>query len=281
MTWLVVALAIVIALYAGWRYGRATEAGAGTPGIENLQALNALLRTLTSSPDVTRSLFELALRVRAIVPCDRVGLALLTEDREGYTTYTARLDAEGPGRVPNPDIHFPRTGTLIDEVVRSREGRVVADAVELAPDYLDANVMSTARYSSLILLPLVFEGEALGTLNLVARRRGAFSQADLDILKPVAEALGAAHGARRMAHALARHQMAHELSELTFAFANDMSGAVQALIGGCELLARESREPALAPQVDSLLEQARRLRDILSRMQRMTREQAKSAARTV
>jgi hypothetical protein len=92
------------------------EAGAT---IQNLQAVNALLRTLTSSPEITRSLFELALRIRDIVPCDRVGLALLTEDGAGYNTYTARLDSDG-SPTPRAELHFPRGSTIIDEVVSSR-----------------------------------------------------------------------------------------------------------------------------------------------------------------
>ena len=272
MIWLAVVAVIAIASYASWRLGRASaDRTHESAAIANLQSLNALLRTLTRSPDVTRSLFELALRVRAIVPCDRVGLALLTEDREGYTTYTARLDAEGPSSEPTPDLHFPRTGTLIDEVVNARDGRVVPDTQALAPQFLDANVLHNARFASVLFVPLIFEGEALGTLNLVSRRREAFSQADLDTLKPVAEALAAAYGTRRLAQALARHQMANELADLTFAFANDMSGAVQALVGGCELLGRESVDPAMQSGVKGLLEHARRLRDILSQMQRMTR----------
>lgn len=72
--------AIGIALIAGILLGRwlaanrrPRDADAATAAtIEHLTATNALLRTLTSSPDVPRSLFELALRIRAIVPCDRV-----------------------------------------------------------------------------------------------------------------------------------------------------------------------------------------------------------------
>ena len=247
--------------------------------IENLKAANALLRTLASSPDITRSLFELALRIRAIVPCDRIGLALLTDDGQGYATYTARLDQAGPSAHPKPELHFPRGNTILDEVVKTQEGRIVDDVASLAPTYLDANVVRTAGFASFIVMPLVFEGEALGTLNLVARRPAAFSPADMHTLRPIAETLAVAHGARRLANALARHQMANELSELTFAFANDMSGAVQAIIGQCELMAKESGDPAIERELGGMLQQAKRLRDILNTMQRMTREHVAMVSR--
>lgn len=252
-----------------------SEAGAT---IQNLQAINALLRTLTSSPEITRSLFELALRIRDIVPCDRVGLALLTEDGEGYNTYTARLDSDG-SPTPRAELHFPRGSTVIDEVVSSREGRVIDDLSTLAAAYLDANVATSAGFSSFVLVPLIFEGEALGTLNLASRKRAAFSQADLHTLKPVGEALAVAHGSRRLANALARQKMAHELSEMTFAFGNDMRGAVQAIIGQCELLAVTTRAPEIEQELAGMLQQAKRLREILDNMQRMTRDHVASSAR--
>ena len=279
--------AVLLALVGAFAVGRLLAARraaqpvdpAASQTIDNLTALNALLRTLASSPDITRSLFELALRIRAIVPCDRVGLALLTEDREGYSTWTARMDLAGPSAHPKPELHFPRGSTLIDEVVTSREARIVDDVAELAPTYLDANVVRTAGFTSFVLLPLIYEGEALGTLNLVARRPAAFSQADLHTLRPVAETLAMAHGSRRLANALARNQTATELSELTFAFANDMSGAVQAIIGQCELLAKQSADPAFERELRGMLQQAKRLREILNNMQRMTREHVATSSR--
>lgn len=273
------AVALLAGLAIGFIIARSRQAarqpGASPPDtaeIEHLKASNALLRTLASSPDITHSLFELALRIRVIVPCDRVGLALLTEDRAGYSTYTARLDYRAGSPAAAVDLHFPRGSSIIDEVVTAGEGRVVEDVAALAPTYLDVNVLKTAGFSSFVLVPLIFENEALGTLNLVARRAGAFSQADLHTLKPIADALAGAYGTRRLANALARHQMANELSELTFAFANDMSGAVQAIIGQCELLAREARDPKVDRELAAMLQHAKRLREILNNMQRMTRE---------
>ena len=285
MWWAAIALVagLVVGLLLGWRLPRPARESSGqrtdAATIENLKASNALLRTLASTPDISRSLFELALRIRAIVPCDRVGLALLTEDRAGYSTYTARIDQRSPSTHAHSELHFPRGSSIIDEVVNAREGRIVDDVSALAPSYLDVNVVKTAGFQSCVLLPLMYEGEALGTLNLVSRRPGAFSQADLYALKPVAEALASAYGTRRLANAYARHQMGNELSELTFAFANDMSGAVQAIIGQCELLAKEWRDPAVERELAGMLQQAKRLREILNQMQRMTREHVGTTTR--
>jgi GAF domain-containing protein len=155
----------------------------------------------------------------------------------------------------------------------------VDDVAELAPTFLDANVVRTAGFTSFVLLPLIYEGEALGTLNLVARRAAAFSDGHLHTLRPVAETLAMAHGSRRLANALARNQTATELSELTFAFANDMSGAVQAIIGQCELLAKQSADPAFERELRGMLQQAKRLREILNNMQRITREHVATSSR--
>jgi signal transduction histidine kinase len=51
-----------------------------------------------------------------------------------------------------------------------------------------------------------------------------------------------------------------------------MSGAVQAIIGQCELLAHRSNDPAIKEELAGMLQQAKRLREILNNMQRMTRE---------
>jgi GAF domain-containing protein len=281
MVWTVVAA--VVGLIAGLWLGRrraasvrATAAPAPQATIEHLQATNALLRTLASSPDITQSLFDLALRIRALVPCDRVGLALLTEDREGYSTYTARLDSRGSAPQAQAQLHFARGSTVIDQVVAAREPRIIDDVTDLAPQFLDANVVKSAGFLSFAMVPLVFEGEPFGTVNLAGRKAGAFTQEHVQALKPIAEALALAIGNRRVANALARHQMANEFSDLTFAFANDMSGAVQAIIGQCELLAHRSSDPAIQEELAGMLQQARRLREILNNMQRMTREKASS-----
>ena len=44
------------------------------------------------------------------------------------------------------------------------------DTAEVAADFLDANVLQTAGFSSVLMVPLMTKGRAVGTLNLVARQ---------------------------------------------------------------------------------------------------------------
>src|SRR5687768_12951025 len=121
MNWLaLVVAAAVLAFILGRMYGmrlaRTAHARGRADEVRQLQAQNNLLRPLTAAPETTRSPFELAVGTHAMVPCDRVGIALLTSDSQGYQTYTARLDVT-LGGLAQPDLHFPRGTTIIDEVV--------------------------------------------------------------------------------------------------------------------------------------------------------------------
>src|SRR5688572_3893845 len=62
--------------------------------IEQLQTQNAMLEIIARSVDVTLAFQALASRIARLVPCDRVGLALLTDNGQEFQTYTARVNEE-------------------------------------------------------------------------------------------------------------------------------------------------------------------------------------------
>ena len=59
--------------------------------VEQLQMHNAMLEILARSVDVPLAFQSLAQRIARLVPCDRVGLALLTDAGDEFQTYTARF----------------------------------------------------------------------------------------------------------------------------------------------------------------------------------------------
>src|SRR5687767_2452156 len=137
--------------------------------IEQLQTQNAILEIIARSVDVTLAFQALASRIARIVPCDRVGLALLNESGDEFQTYTARVRDDERRTRPRPEVVFKVEQTVLGSVVRSREALIVADISAAAGDFLDANILHTSGFGSALIVPLVSKGRAVGTLNLVQR----------------------------------------------------------------------------------------------------------------
>ena len=74
--------------------------------IEQLQTQNAILEIIARSVDATLAFQALASRIARLVPCDRVGLALLSENGEEFQTYTARVHDEERRARPRPEVVF-------------------------------------------------------------------------------------------------------------------------------------------------------------------------------
>ena len=154
--------------------------------VDQLQTQNAMLDIIARSVDVPLAFQALAARVARLAPCDRVGLALLSDDGKEFQTYTARVEQTERRSRPRPEIVFKVERTILGGVVRSREPMIINDIKEAAPDYLDANILLTSGFKSALLMPLVSRGRAVGTLNVVSRQPKAFGQAHIDALHPIA-----------------------------------------------------------------------------------------------
>lgn len=235
--------------------------------VEYLAVHNALLHTIARTADLSSAFQTFARRIIDIVPCDRVGLALLKNDGEEFETFTARVgDKERRGK-PRPEIELPRRGTVIGAVATSLAPRLINDLAAIAPDFLDANVLASAGFRSSIIVPLIFEGRAIGTLNLVSRRANVFTPGHVEALLSIGEIVAVAFATRKLETALARGQMVRELASLTFSVANDINSALQTIVGHCDLLTRKFPDAALASDLATISGQTHRVADLLKRLQ--------------
>src|SRR5688572_5342395 len=108
--------------------------------VEQLQTQNAILEVVARSVDVPLAFQALAQRIAPLVPCDRVGLALLSEGGDEFETYTARVHQKERRARPRPEVAFKGGRTAIGEVVRTRAPMLIADTHTQAADFLDMNV---------------------------------------------------------------------------------------------------------------------------------------------
>lgn len=166
--------------------------------VEQLQTQNALLEAIRRSVDVPLAFQELASRIGRLVPCDRVGLALLSDDGREFQTYTVRASDEESRPRTRPEVMFKVERTIIGNVVRAREPFITGDMAQAAADHLDANVVSTAGFHSALVVPLLSNERAVGTLSVVSRRRDAFHPSHIAPLTPIADTLAVAWVAQRM-----------------------------------------------------------------------------------
>jgi signal transduction protein with GAF and PtsI domain len=234
--------------------------------VDQLQTQNAVLDIIARSVDVPLAFQALASRIARLVQCDRVGLALLSEDGREFQTYTARVQQDERRSRPRPEIVFKIERTLLGGVVQSGEPRLIPDMAAVAVDHLDANVLLTSGFASALLVPLVSRGRAVGTLNVVARQRAAFSQQHIDALLPIAEILAVAWVAQQLHMTLGRHRTMEVMSDLTLAVATEINSALQTIIGHCDLLERGQTDPALQRDLQTITAQAQRIMLLLDKM---------------
>jgi GAF domain-containing protein len=234
--------------------------------VDQLQTQNAMLDIIARSVDVPLAFQALASRVARLVSCDRVGLALLSEDGREFQTYTARVQQEERRSRPRPEIVFKVERTLLGEVVQSGKPMLIPEISKVAPDYLDANILLTSGFSSALLVPLVSRGRAVGTLNVVARQTHAFTQTHVDALHPIAEILAVAWVAQQLHMTLGKHRTMEVMSDLTLAVAAEINGALQTIIGHCDLIERGQSDPALQRDLRTITAQAQRIMLLLDKM---------------
>lgn len=249
--------------------------------VEELEMRNAILQIIARSVDVPLAFQALAQRIIRLVPCDRVGLALLSENGQEFQTYTARVHEDERRTRPRPEIMFKTDRTALGSVVRSREPLIINDTSEGASDYIDVNVLHSAGLRSAAIVPLVAKGRAVGTINVVSRQRGAFQQEHVDVLMPVAEIFAVAYVAQQLQIAVGKYRSMEAMSELTLSMATEINSALQTIIGHCDLLERGYPDPNLQRDLATVVHQAQRISGLLDKMRAAAQERLKEVAETV
>jgi transcriptional regulator with GAF, ATPase, and Fis domain len=249
--------------------------------VGQLELSNAVLQVVARSVDVPLAFQALAQRIVRLVPCDRVGLALLPETGEEFQTYTARVNQEERRARARPDMVFKTERTAIGGVVKSREPLLIDDTSVDAPDFLDLNVLHSAGLRSALLMPLVSKGRAVGTLNVVSRQLAAFTQQHIDTLQPIAEIFAVAHVAQQLQIAVGKYRSMEVMSELTLSMATEMNSALQTIIGHCDLLERGYPDPHLQQDLATVVHQAQRISALLDRMRAAAQARLHEVAETV
>jgi transcriptional regulator with GAF, ATPase, and Fis domain len=249
--------------------------------VQQLQTQNAMLQIVARSVDVGLTFQALAVRIAGLIRCDRVGLALLTETGQEFETFTARVQEDERRTRPRPDVVFKVDSTAIGVVVRTLEPLLITDIGSADADLLDVNVLLSAGFKSALVLPLISNGRGVGTLNLVSRTPRAFSEADIDTLRPIAEILAVAHVAQQLHMLLGKYRTIETMAEVMLSISAEINSALQTIIGHCDLLVRGYPEPALQRDLATVIRQAQRIAELLERMRTSANERLKEVTHSI
>jgi transcriptional regulator with GAF, ATPase, and Fis domain len=249
--------------------------------VDSLQLQNEMLQIIARAPDVTVAFQSLAPRIGRLVPSDRIGLALLSEDGREFQTFTARSPDEDRRARPRPEVVFRVEGTALGHVVRSREPLLFNDTRDSPDGYLDVTVLAGSGFYSALIVPLISKGRAVGTLNFVSRHPGAFTLGQAEPVQSIAEILAVAWMVQQLQLSLGRFRTIETMSEETLSIAAEINSALQTIVGHCDLMRREYADPRFGRDLDTVIRQSQRIVALLERMRATAKERLQGVAATV
>ena len=162
-------------------------------------------------------------------------------------------------------------------MVRSGEPLILNDVQQVAPEFLDANVLHSAGFKSALIMPLVSKGRTVGTLNVVARKTDAFDEAHVNALRPIAEMFAVTCVAQQLQMLMGKYRTIEAMSDHTLAIASEINNALQSIVGHCDLLERDYPEGALRRDLATIVVEAQRIAELLEKMRRAAHERLQEA----
>ncbi len=145
-----------------------------------------LTQTLASNLDFRGILFTVVQRIAEVAHVDRVSIVLVREGNVGYVV--AASDDEQLRDLPIDLAKYPE----IQDVIVSGRTLMIDDASTHPALELFRSEGHTLAFSSLAVLPILYEGRAMGVLSLRARQRGAFGERELAMCRIVTSAMAIA-----------------------------------------------------------------------------------------
>ncbi|MBI3243670.1 MAG: GAF domain-containing protein, partial [Chloroflexi bacterium] len=152
-----------------------------------LKVASDILRSLNASPQVVSVFPAIASELKALTQCERVSLALITEDRQ--KVIMAALDQ--PRTELSQGIRFPLTAT-------STAPDILKGHLHLTPDlaaeaaYPAEKALYEAGFRSRINLPLRVGDQVIGALNFVWPTLAGYVSVNLSLLEQIADAIALA-----------------------------------------------------------------------------------------
>lgn len=155
-----------------------------TRSVERQQLLDQISRHLQTTLDIQTLIPRILDEVNKAINAEGQSLWLLNPDP---TTITCRF-ATGAGADSIKRVTVPVAHSIVGSTVLTQESLLIADAQKDARFYRGADDQTGFVTRSLMSVPLVREGKAIGAIQAVNKRTGGlFTRDDLDLFRSIAD----------------------------------------------------------------------------------------------
>lgn len=147
----------------------------------DLRTLLAATRDLAETQDLETVLQRLLQHAIALTSTEAASI-LLQDTRTGKLTFKAAI---GPRSAPLQEIEVPMH-SIAGRALRERRPIVVADVSHSQEHFRQVDEVTGFRTRSLMAVPIHWQGETIGVLEVLNRREGMFDEHDLNMLEALA-----------------------------------------------------------------------------------------------
>ncbi|PYM17915.1 MAG: hypothetical protein DMD81_07435 [Candidatus Rokuibacteriota bacterium] len=183
-----------------------------TPKIRRvITALDELTRLSVSTSSIDDVLRVFAEKLATLVWFDSLGVSLVDTERCQFETIDLLTRDMSP--TPPGDVRLPLAGTLLAQVIATGDVHREDDVATAAIPEASRQQLLEHGSRSMIMVPLVARGGAIGAVTLAAVRPAGFDDADVEVAAQLARPLASAIDQRRLVEET-RHR-AEELEALS------------------------------------------------------------------
>ncbi len=251
---------------------------------ERLEILHEIDRALLSTNLLTDIAKGALVRIRQLIPCQRANVMLFDLDKKEATFLASNFN--GPGNVASPPISFQEFGQyIIDELQQNKPYFIDDELINPNATDLDRRLLEVGIHSW-VTIPLLYQGQLIGALNLGRGAGHPFTTEDAEIAHDVANQLAIAIQQTRLYEALQNELTARknlisqleannaELERFTYTVSHDLRNplvTIKGFLGMLEKDLRENREDRIQSDFQRIGGAAEKMGELLSDLLELSR----------
>jgi DNA-binding NarL/FixJ family response regulator/signal transduction histidine kinase/PAS domain-containing protein len=200
---------------------------------QQMVTYEAIVREILAAPTIGEALSAIVPHLRLLLPYDGLSIGML----DGLKESMHRVAAVGSlPRLFADDETIALSQSIGQQVIETGEAQIYPDLSEVEAE--EARVAADAGVHGCMVVPILVERRAIGTLNLLSRQPGVYDQQHLAIASQLALLVGNAIEQDRRADAIRREAVDEERERLAREIHDTLAQTITGLVMQLDLVFR-------------------------------------------